>query len=293
MQLDNVELVVHPDTKDALATFCKKPSHAVLLLGNPGTGKRTLSRALASDLLGLGSVSVETAPYVHIISPAQGSIAIAAIRDIRSFLKLRVPTPGNGAFNRAIIVEEAQAMTRESQNALLKLLEEPPEHTIIICTASQLERILPTVRSRLQKIRVRQPSMQEVVSFFAQKGIPHETVERAMMMHDGNIAAASQEMLHGTEPNPQLSAVKQALQATAFERLAMVDTLSKQKSDANAFVEALLIAAGASLRKAAASADTSKLLRWGKVIEAAKTAERALEHNANTKIVLTELMLSL
>lgn len=294
MDFKAIPLVVHPDTKEAIEAFIAKPSHAVLLLGNPGTGKRTLAKALANNLLQLGGASLGRSAYVHSIAPENGSIPIAAIRDVRAFLKLRVPNGGSGsACNRVIIIGEAQCMTREAQNALLKLLEEPPEGTVIICTATHVETMLPTVRSRLQKIRVRQPSMQEIVTYFVGQGVEKDVAERALMLHDGNIAAAAQTVLSDEQPDNHLSVVKQVLQATAFERLAMVDAMAKQKPDAAQFVAALSVVAAASMRKAAAAAEQDKVARWERVIEAVQVAEQALQRNANTKIVLTELMLSL
>lgn len=55
---------------------------------------------------------------------------------------------------KAIIIDEAELLTIEAQNALLKILEEPPEHTIIILSSETQETLLPTILSRCQLIQL-------------------------------------------------------------------------------------------------------------------------------------------
>ena len=62
----------------------------------------------------------------------------------------RFPSRGQA---RVFIIEQAEAMNRAAQNALLKTLEEPPERTFLVLVTSRLDRLLPTVRSRSQAIR--------------------------------------------------------------------------------------------------------------------------------------------
>jgi DNA polymerase III delta prime subunit len=55
---------------------------------------------------------------------------------------------------KAVILEDAQFLTTEAQNAMLKILEEPPEHTIILLAADSEDSLLPTIQSRCQIIKV-------------------------------------------------------------------------------------------------------------------------------------------
>jgi hypothetical protein len=82
----------------------------------------------------------------YIIAPAdKPSISIEQIRSLLAPLSLSLTTP-NGA--RVVIIDRAETLTVEAQNALLKLIEEPPRRTAFVLVADQLERLLPTVRSR-------------------------------------------------------------------------------------------------------------------------------------------------
>ena len=90
-----------------------------------------------------------THPDVHWIKPVGTAIKIAQIRELAERVALK---PYEAKF-RVIIMVAAQKMNPSAANALLKLLEEPPERTLIILTAPQPGDLLPTVASRCQQIR--------------------------------------------------------------------------------------------------------------------------------------------
>ena len=79
---------------------------------------------------------------------ARGEIAVGAVRDAIRFLHL---TPGEGDW-RVLIVDGADTMNPNAQNAVLKLLEEPPARTLIVLVAHRPARLLPTVRSRCRRL---------------------------------------------------------------------------------------------------------------------------------------------
>ena len=79
------------------------------------------------------------------------SIGIALVREIKKKIHLR-PYKSQ---TKAIIIEDAQMLTVDAQNALLKTLEEPPDNTIIILLAQNPDSLLPTILSRVQIITVK------------------------------------------------------------------------------------------------------------------------------------------
>ena len=80
----------------------------------------------------------------------EGSLSIG-IADVRAVIPQLAYPPSEGD-RRVMVFREAERMTDEAQNALLKSLEEPPSHTVFILTTHQPERLLPTVRSRCQRV---------------------------------------------------------------------------------------------------------------------------------------------
>ncbi|HSI81924.1 MAG TPA: hypothetical protein VK919_14885, partial [Solirubrobacterales bacterium] len=150
-----------PAARMALAAALAAPSHAYLLTGPRGAGKRAAARAFAAELLAAGApdpddarrrASADPSPHPdlvwlrppgnqHLVDEVRGRvIAGAAYR----------PFEGE---RRVFVIEAADAMADESQNALLKTLEEPPAYAHLILVSSEPEALLETVRSRCQPVR--------------------------------------------------------------------------------------------------------------------------------------------
>ena len=147
--------------------------HALLFTGDDGVGKRTtaLALAMACNCKALKS-ALPQRPSLHRIDAcgectpcrkiAQGhhpdiipiapSGSVIRIDRIRSLLQLLSLKP-NEADRRVVILTAAQTLNPEAGNALLKVLEEPPDRTLLILTAGQTSDLLPTVVSRCRHIR--------------------------------------------------------------------------------------------------------------------------------------------
>jgi DNA polymerase-3 subunit delta' len=87
-------------------------------------------------------------PFEKVIIEKAQNIKISSIREIRKFLSFNFESD----YYRVIILHECHKMSIDSQNALLKNLEEPPEHTVFILHTSEYYKLLPTIRSRCQEI---------------------------------------------------------------------------------------------------------------------------------------------
>ena len=126
-------------------TITKNYPNAILISGAVGSGRHTLAKSIAKAVVCSGDnppclkcinckkAELSIHPDIEIITGAKGlkSFHIDAIRDMRS----RVFTKPNEAAKRVIILENAHNMTEAAQNALLKILEEPPSylHFILTC----------------------------------------------------------------------------------------------------------------------------------------------------------------
>ena len=103
---------------------------------------RERSQTIAKKMhLDLEKVSADIA----IIKPQTSTISITQVRDIKSTI-FQKPVSGD---TKAIIIEEAHLLTHQAQNALLKILEEPPTFALFILEAQNKESILKTILSRL------------------------------------------------------------------------------------------------------------------------------------------------
>ncbi|NLM46743.1 MAG: DNA polymerase III subunit delta', partial [Firmicutes bacterium] len=136
-----------------------KTAHAYLFSGPEGIGKKTMAEALAAalncqypELAGCGScpsclaAGKKIHPDIHWLGPEGKSVRIEQIRAVKKYAHLK---PRQGRF-QIFILDQADTMTLEAANSLLKVLEEPPAGTVFILLASRPGDLPETVCSRCQ-----------------------------------------------------------------------------------------------------------------------------------------------
>jgi len=142
------------------AALAAEPSHAYLFRGPRGSGKRAAARAFAAELLAAASDDPEDARRRALLDPSphpdlvwlKPSGAQHMVEEVRErVIRAAVYRPFEGG-KRVFVVEAAEAMRDESQNALLKTLEEPPGFVHLILLSADGEGLLETVASRCQTI---------------------------------------------------------------------------------------------------------------------------------------------
>jgi DNA polymerase-3 subunit delta' len=115
------------------------------------------------------------------------SHSLEAIRNLRTISGKR-PYEGNA---KVFIVTEGDRMTVEGSNAFLKLLEEPPDDTMIIITTSRIHALLPTIRSRCEEIRFSPLPMQELRSVLVEElDIKRDTADQLSRNSEGSLGRA-------------------------------------------------------------------------------------------------------
>ena len=277
-------LVIHPPTAEELSTTMQHPAHAILLWGAAGLGKTLLAQRLATDWL---QADMRVATSVRTLTPIKGTISIDSVRELSGFFSLKVAT--DDEVTRVVIIEDAEMLSLPAQHALLKQLEEPPKGTVIILTSSLPRQLLPTIRSRVQEVHIQKPSLQLTIDHFVNQGFAAAEIEKVYQMFSGNISQMQAALTAETDTDYFVIA-KRILQQTRFERLCIVDAELKDKSTAAATLHALTQIADTGLMHASSP---EQLAKWQKVLTATHVASGAMTANANTKLVLTELMLTL
>lgn len=285
------ELVLHPSTKQEVGQFIAKPSHSLILVGPDGSGKTTMAHAMAAQLLELTPEKLAAYPYFMLVQPEKDTISIEKVRQLQDFVRLK--TTGRQALRRIIIIQDAHGLTTEAQNALLKLIEEPPADTCIILTADRKDLLLPTISSRAPKITVRQPSQVLLQKHFGAQGFGESDITKAYFISRGQAGLLSK-LLQKDQSDERLQYIEQAkvfLRATPFERLVVVDAFVKQKQNLGLFLWALQRVADTALRQAAAKDQAKPVQHWQKILRAVIQAQDAATAHPQPKLLLTNLSL--
>ncbi len=140
-------------------------AHGYIFFGEPEVGKFYFAGHLA-NLLESGEFEPASRPLQDslILKDASG---IDAMREIKHFLWQKPAVSPK----RVVVINNAENLTPQAQNAILKITEEPPEHSVLILIASQPENLFPPLLSRLQKIYFGRLSDSEMLSVTKDKKI--------------------------------------------------------------------------------------------------------------------------
>lgn len=178
--------------------------HAILLEGEPGLGKKTLARLIAAAVLCNHPTDKPCLTCAHcrkvlagfhpdVTEIAGGTSARSFhIDHIRNLRKDAYLLPNEGA-RRIFILSGADTMTVQAQNALLKILEEPPDTVMIILTASSKERMLSTILSRVTSLALAPvPADSEGIRVILKHHpeVSEQTAKQSLIRSNGNIGSA-------------------------------------------------------------------------------------------------------
>ncbi|NLK88237.1 MAG: DNA polymerase III subunit [Clostridiaceae bacterium] len=175
--------------------------HAYIFSGPAGIGKKTIARIFAGLLLCDAPQNASVCgscrpclmmengsnPDYHSIICEELSIGVDLIREIQSDVVLK-PMYSK---RKVYIVEEAEKMTEQAQNCLLKTFEEPPGYVVVILLTTNYDKLLETVRSRAQHIKFGKYTREQVCQVLMDRyGSDDGTLGLAADYSDGNIGTA-------------------------------------------------------------------------------------------------------
>lgn len=284
------ELLLHPRTRRQFERFVGSSNHALLITGLHGAGKQTVALSLARQLFGGKDLSLQ--PYFKHIVPDRNSVSIEQIRQLHNFVQLK--TTGAGLLRRVIVISEADTMTEEAQNALLKLLEEPPADTVLILTAVDTGKMKQTILSRVQSLSIDRVNTEDATDYFISRYTAKD-IAWAHALSDGQPGLMTA-LLSGKDEHPmvqQIQVAKQILSASVFDRLCKVDEIGKSKDSLPDFMYACKRICISALEAASQKDAPQQISAWHKRLSAVVSAEEGIQNNVNSKLLLTDLFVRL
>jgi replication-associated recombination protein RarA len=272
------QLLLHESTRLNLTAMAKQPPQGILLVGPEGVGKFSLATTLADSI-------VDHHTDIRVVSPDdKGTIAIDIIRGLYK------ATRDKQRGRQIVIIERADCMSIEAQNALLKLLEEPRAGLTFMMTTLQLESLLPTILSRIQRLSL-QPLPDDIIRRFVvskKPGIAQNDLSQLVFLAQGRpgIALALLEPDALQTQREHMQTVKQLLAAKPHERFVLIGKLASSRESCQATLSAMSRVVEIQL---ASTANPTQAKHWAGLSEAIEDSMQAISHNGNIRAQLLQL----
>ncbi|MDO8515854.1 MAG: AAA family ATPase, partial [bacterium] len=231
--------------------------HGYLFTGPKGVGKSFFARSLsayletdtsaekssfaspsrkATDEQGKATEGRPVLNDMMLVLPTEGTLGIDAVREIKNFLWQKP----NVSPYRTVIVDDAELLTTEAQNALLKITEEPPASGLVILVAHDEESLLPTLRSRLERIYFGLIAEKEISSWLMAEGVSASESAKLAKNAFGKPERALYLKDH-TEGAPYEAQAKEFLNVSGSEKSALVkEWVAEDDFSLAAFLDGLI-----------------------------------------------------
>ncbi len=166
------------------AIINNKISHSYMFLGVSGIGKKMIAREFAIKILEVEDT--ENIPDLLYIEPDGNSIKIEKIREMQK----KVQEKPIGSKRKVYIIDQADKMTSEAQNCLLKTLEEPPEFVTIILIGVNENAFLTTIKSRCMILHFNKIADEQLKKYLQENYGMQDITPNMLQMYQGSIGKA-------------------------------------------------------------------------------------------------------
>lgn len=274
-----------------------------LLVGPPHIGKGSMAKVIAASIHGLDNIDkkhLDTLVFddlLEVNSNEDQNKWKKSVDDLIHFINL---SPADSLFKVAII-EDIDRLSVQATNALLKTLEEPPRYARIILTAQDIDKVLPTIQSRSQVIKLNQLMDDEIETYVKEKTT--DNIEEIILLSNGSLGTTTR-LLEDTEFLEQnlayLNSFKTMLNGKVSDSLKIANIKDREIA-----VELLTVWINLARRLLSVSMGNSsnkvgdyfKDIKYPQVavatlIENLQNTMKALQTGANIRIALESLMLN-
>ncbi|MFH1142866.1 MAG: AAA family ATPase [Candidatus Uhrbacteria bacterium] len=300
----NKSIIGHKKIIDFLENCLKNEyiAQAYLFLGPEGVGKSTVARwFLDNTLTNVGNGEIEAHPDFSLIQREQNektgqlknSISIEQIRDLRERLSMSSFSGGR----KAALIENAEWMSNEASNALLKTLEEPTKQTTIILTAASELRFPETIKSRCQVLNFNLVATKDIEDYLLENNSQTTTASQMAKLSFGRPGRANDflenpELL--TEYQAEVKRFEKTLTHPLSTRLTLAEQIVKKEGRSKEEVFAKLDLWERILHdRLQKDIENKEVLRWVKAIRSLHKTREAIFANTNLQISLENFLINL
>lgn len=230
-----MSLPYNPRTELTIIQLRKYLPHGVLLSGEQGVGLEQAALDIADRQL---AEVIRPTTSEGVVDGAKGVIRIEQIRSLYE------ATRGKSKHRRIYIITKAETMGEPAQNALLKLLEEPTLHVHFILTSHHPMKLLPTILSRLQKVRIDMLESDQSKQLLMERGITDSTLLQQLLFLANGRPALLDELASNTKLRSErikyMSDARTFLQGAVADRLRILHDYGGDRSQSLQLIESAL-----------------------------------------------------
>lgn len=260
-------LIGNEKIRETVLTLIKNDRfpHAVIVEGEKGLGRHILTDYLSLAVLCEGNekpcnccqschlAKVGSHPDIITVAPEdkKKSIAVDQIRELKqsAFIKPHISN------RRIFIIDKAETMNEPSQNALLKILEEPPKNVYFILIAESSEALLSTILSRCITLKLAAPKISDSLEWISQNIKPrrdNELIKAALEDAKGNIGRALELLRKKNSDSPEMIAKEFSsllFSGDEFYLLCLLNKFEKDRPKADVLISSIKYEVSLLLRK--------------------------------------------
>jgi len=228
-------VVVHPITQKRLDILVRDLPQSVLISGERGVGLYTIARMITgSDFVG----ELRPQDAKEHTDNENGTIRVEMIRSLYDHTRAKHTT------RQVVIIDDADRMSSGAQAAFLKLLEEPNSQISFILTSHSPQKLLPTIRSRVQHTNIQSVTGVQTAEFIASLGVSDPTRKAQLCFIADGLPAEIQRLI-GDEEYFQSRAkiigdARTFLQASRYDKMVIIQKYRSDRTEALRLIDSMM-----------------------------------------------------
>lgn len=272
--------IINPTSEKAIVSLVKKMPQSLLLIGENGVGLSTVSKYIA-QLRG-AKPTIVLPEKDEKIDIDKGIISVEVMRRLYDDTRTKVSS------DRVIIIDYAERMTTQAQNAFLKLLEEPGEGTYFILVSHSTSKLLPTTLSRVEKINIKKITAKQSEELLDILQVNDKTKRNQLLFMASGLPAEITNLVNNDEYFEKRSLnvrdARELIRGNQYQKLLII----QQYKDNREAVLRLLLDMAKILKLSIASNPQSEAMHR---LESILKAYELVEANGNIRLVLARMIL--